>query len=224
MNLLAIETSTDRLSIAVSAGGRLHETTSVVGQRHAELTLDAIESLLAAVGLDRGDLEGIAFGAGPGSFTGLRIACGVAQGLALGLEIPVLGVSTLAALAEPAAAPRVIACLDARMGEVYCAAYERSPSGWRMVMAPGVFAPEAVPKVPGDGWAGRGNGFAVHAERLVARFGSSVASTEPDAFPTAGAVLRLAAPRIAAGEGADPAGAMPIYIRDKVALKTSERR
>jgi len=224
MNLLAIETSTDRLSIAVSAAGRLHEATRTVGQRHAELALDAIDAVLAAAGIDRSDLDGVAFGAGPGSFTGLRIATGIAQGLALGLEIPVVGVSTLASLAEPSESPRVFACLDARMDEVYCAAYERSPSGWRTVVEPGVFSPDAVP-VPADtDWAGRGSGFASHGERLAARLGRAIVSVEPDAFPTARAVLRLAEPRLAAGEGTDPMGALPTYIRDKVALKTSERR
>ena len=224
MNLLALETSTDRLSIAVSAHGRLFESADVVGQRHAELALDAIDALLASAGLDPRELDGIAFGAGPGSFTGLRIATGIAQGLALGLGVPVVGVSTLDALAEPCASPRVFACIDARMGEVYCAALERSPSGWRAEAAPGVFAPERVPVPVGQGWVGRGTGFAAHGEQLAARLGGAIARVEQDAVPTAGAVLRLAEPRLAAGEGADPAVAVPVYVRDKVALKTSERR
>jgi tRNA threonylcarbamoyladenosine biosynthesis protein TsaB len=224
MNLLALETSTDLLSIAVLAHGRMHASISSVGQRHAELALDAIDALLVGAGLDRGALDGIAFGAGPGSFTGLRIATGIAQGLALGLGIPILGVSTLAALAEPSDSQRVFACLDARMGEVYCAAFERMPAGWRTAIEPGVFAPAAVPVPPGDGWVGLGTGFAAHGERLAARLGGVLARVDPDAVPTAAAIVRLAEPRFAAGEGADPGGALPIYIRDKVALKTSERR
>lgn len=224
MNLLALDTSTDRLSIAVLAGARLHETTTVVGQRHAELALDAIDALLAAAGLEAGDLEGIAFGAGPGSFTGLRIATGIAQGLALGLGIPVVGISTLAALAEPSPSPRVFACLDARMGEVYCAAFERTPAGWRTAIEPAVSPPDAVPIPASAGWVGRGTGFAVHGARLAARLGAAIVRIEPDAVPTAGAVLRLAEPRLAAGEGGDPGAALPVYVRDKVALKTSERR
>lgn len=223
MNLIAIETSTERLSLAASAGGRLCESTRVVGQRHAELVLDALDALLAEAGLDRRDLEGVAFGAGPGSFTGVRIAAGVAQGLAFGLGIPVLGVSTLEALAEPAGAPRVIACLDARMGEVYCAAYERSCEAWTAVAEPVVCAPGDVAVPAGRGWLGRGSGFAAYGDALRARLGDALAAIEAEAFPTAAAVLRLAAPRLAAGAGVDPADAQPVYVRDKVALKTSER-
>ncbi|MCU0803732.1 MAG: tRNA (adenosine(37)-N6)-threonylcarbamoyltransferase complex dimerization subunit type 1 TsaB [Burkholderiales bacterium] len=224
MNLLAFDTSTDRLSIAVQAGGRLHESTELVGQRHAELALDAIDALLGVAGLDASELHGVAFGAGPGSFTGLRIATGIAQGLALGLGTPVVGVSTLAALAEPSGAQRVFACLDARMGEVYCAAFERCPDGWQAVIDPEVRSPDSVSLPTGQGWVGRGNGFAAHGERLATRLGAALGRVEPDAVPTAAAVLRLAAPRFAAGEGRDAASALPVYVRDKVALKTSERR
>src|SRR5262245_65854487 len=125
MKLLAIETATERLSLAASVAGVVHERTLDAGQRHAELVLGEIDALLSAAGLRIGDLDGIAYGAGPGSFTGLRIACGVAQGLAAARALPVIGVSTLAAIAEAAAATRVVACLDARMGEGYHATSER---------------------------------------------------------------------------------------------------
>jgi tRNA threonylcarbamoyladenosine biosynthesis protein TsaB len=223
MNLLAIETATERLSLAVSVAGVVHERTLDAGQRHAELVLGEIDALLAGAGLRVGDLDGIAYGAGPGSFTGLRIACGVAQGLAAARALPVIGVGTLAAIAAAAAATRVVACLDARMGEVYHAAYEKQHGCLHEVIPPGLHRPEAVPLPEGEGWNGCGAGFAAYRETLVLRHGSRLAAVDPAIFPSAAAVVRLAAPRFTAGEGVRPAAALPFYLRDRVALKTSER-
>lgn len=223
MNLLAIETATDALSLAVGARGRVHETTLAAGQRQAELILGEIDRLLARAGIAVAALDGIAYGAGPGSFTGLRIACGVAQGIAAARGIPVLGVSTLAAIAEASGAPRVIACLDARMGEVYHAAFERRGDTLHEVIPAGLHRPERVPLPPGDGWTGCGAGFAAHGMALAARHGAVLVAVLPDASPSAAAILRLAAPRLARGEGEDAAAAAPVYLRDRVALKTAER-
>jgi tRNA threonylcarbamoyladenosine biosynthesis protein TsaB len=223
MNLLAIETATDSLSLAVGAAGHVHETTLAAGQRQAELILGEIDALLARAGVTVRSLQGIAYGAGPGSFTGLRIACGVAQGIAAARRLPVLGVSTLAAIAEASGAARVVACLDARMGEVYHAAFERRGHVVHEVIASALRRPEQVPLPRGDGWTGCGAGFAAHRDALVARLGSRLAAVRPEVAPAAAAVLRLAAPRFAAGEGGDPAGAVPVYLRDRVALKTAER-
>jgi tRNA threonylcarbamoyladenosine biosynthesis protein TsaB len=223
MNLLAIETATDALSLAVGADGRVHETTIAAGQRQAELILGEIDALLARAGLAVADLDGVAYGAGPGSFTGLRIACGVAQGIAAARGIPVLGVSTLAAIAEECGAARVIACLDARMGEVYHAAFEKRDGTLHEVIPAGLHRPDTVPLPPSDGWTGCGAGFAVHRQALAARHGASLGALRPEVAPSAAAVLRLAAPRFAAGEGEDAAAAAPVYLRDRVALKTAER-
>jgi tRNA threonylcarbamoyladenosine biosynthesis protein TsaB len=223
MNLLAIETATDALSLAVGADGRVHETTIAAGQRQAELILAEIDALLARAGLAVAALDGVAYGAGPGSFTGLRIACGVAQGIAAARGIPVLGVSTLAAIAEASGAARVVACLDARMGEVYHAAFERRDGALHEVIPAGLHRPESVPLPPGDGWTGCGAGFAAHREALAARHGARLAAMRPDVAPSAAAILRLAAPRFARGEGEDAAAAAPVYLRDRVALKTTER-
>jgi len=223
MNLLAIEAATERLSLAVSVTGVVRERTLDAGQRQAELVLGEIDVLLAAAGLRVGDLDGIAYGAGPGSFTGLRIACGVAQGLAAARALPVVGVGTLAAIAEAASAARVVACLDARMGEVYHAAYEKQHDRLHEVIPPGLHRPEAVPLPEGVGWTGCGPGFAAYRERLALRHGSRLAAVDPAIFPSAAAVARLAAPRFAAGEGVAAAAALPFYLRDRVALKTSER-
>jgi tRNA threonylcarbamoyladenosine biosynthesis protein TsaB len=223
MNILGIETATEWLSLAVSAGGAVHERSQRVGHGHAELVLGEIERLLAAARLAVADLQAIAFGAGPGSFTGLRIACGVAQGIAAARGLPVLGVGTLAAIAASAGVPRVVACLDARMHEVYHAAYEQRQGGLHEVIPPGLHRPGEVPLPEGEGWVGCGGGFAAHRAVLAARHGSRLAAILPEIFPSAAAVVRLAAPRFAAGEGGDPAAARPLYLRDRVALRTDER-
>jgi tRNA threonylcarbamoyladenosine biosynthesis protein TsaB len=223
VNLLAIDTSTDCCSVAASRGEKLFSRHEPAARRHAERVLGMVEALLAEAKLDLEQLEGIAYGEGPGSFTGLRIAAGVAQGLALARGIGVVGVGSLLALAEESAAEKIVACLDAHMGEVYHAAYVRAPSGWEQVSAPGLYAPQAVPLPPGTGWTGCGDGFVAHRERLAARLGDRVSEIRSEAAPTARAVLKLAMPRFAAGEAKDAALAVPVYLRDKVALRTSER-
>jgi len=223
MNLLAIDTSTDFCSIAASRGESLFSRHEPAGRRQAEMILGMVDAVLAEAGLEIAQIEGIAYGAGPGSFTGLRIAAGVTQGLALARRVGVVGVGTLLALAEEAAGERIISCLDAHMGEVYHAAYRRAGARWEEVSAPGLYKPEAVPVVPGADWTGCGDGFAAYRERLAARLGGCVSAVRSGTGPTARAVLRLALPRFAAGEAMDAAQAVPVYLRDKVALKTSER-
>jgi tRNA threonylcarbamoyladenosine biosynthesis protein TsaB len=235
MNLLAIDTSTDFCSVAASRGAAAFSRHELAGRRQAERILDMIDEVLAEARLEIAQIQGIAYGAGPGSFTGLRIAAGVTQGLALARGLGVVGIGTLLALAEQAAeeaaeqaaeeaaAGRIIACLDAHMGEVYHAAYRRAGAGWEEVSAPGLYKPDAVPPASGKNWLGCGDGFAAYRERLLARLGEGVSAIRPEATPTARAVLKLAIPHFAAGEAKDAAAAVPVYLRDKVALKTSER-
>jgi tRNA threonylcarbamoyladenosine biosynthesis protein TsaB len=182
-----------------------------------------VEELLAEARLELAQIEGIAYGEGPGSFTGLRVAAGVTQGLALARGLGVVGVGSLVSLAQAAGAHKVIACLDAHMGEVYHAAYVKASGGWEEASAPGVYAPESVPLPSGRDWIGCGDGFAAHRERLATRLGDRVSQVRSDAAPSARAVLELAMPRFAAGEAKDAATAVPVYLRDKVALKTGER-
>ena len=223
MNLLAFDTSTDTLSIALAwqgAGGtRLVEHTAAGGPQASTALIPAILRLLAQAGLRLTDLDAIVFGRGPGSFTGLRTACSVAQGLAFGARLPVLPVDTLLALAEEAreqrGATQVVALLDARMDEVYSAAYSFGDGGWRRHGEFSLGRPEAL-QVPA-GWALAGNAFAAYAERLPA------AASRIAALPTAAALLRLAPALIAAGQAGPAAGALPLYLRDKVAQTTQER-
>jgi len=217
MRFAAIETSTEWCSVALWRDGELAAIEERAGHRHGELALPMLERLLAAARLRAADLDAIAFGAGPGSFTGLRIACGIAQGLAFARNLPVLGVSSLEAMAEECGAPRVVACLDARMGEVYYSALEKRGARWAEVVPAQCVAPAAAPRPPGEGWVGCGNGFAAYGTM-------GLRSVYPEIHPGAAAVARLAAPRLAAGEGMDAARAAPNYLRDKVALTTEERR
>ncbi len=220
MRFAAIETSTDWCSVALWRDGELAGIEERAGQRHGELALPMLERLLTAARLTAADLDAVAFGAGPGSFTGLRIACGIAQGLAFARGLPVLGVSSLEAMAEECGAPRVVACLDARMGEVYYSALEKRGARWEEVVPAQCVAPAAAPRPPGDGWVGCGNGFAA----LIADPGAmGLRSCYPEIHPGAAAIARLAAPRLAAGEGVDAGEAVPRYLRDKVALTTEER-
>jgi len=220
----AIETSTDWCSVALWVDGEISAIERQVGQRHAELALPMLERLLVRAKFGAGDLDAIAFGAGPGSFTGLRIACGIAQGLAFARGLPVIGISTLEAIAEDSAATRVFACIDARMHEVYYAAFERIDGAWREAIAPAC-APPAQVERPGSGaWIGAGNGFAVGGRALRDALDGALISELPWVRPSAAALARLAAPRLVAGQGVDAALAAPIYVRDKVALTTAERQ
>lgn len=223
VNLLAFDTSTEYLSIALLKGGETLMFDINAGQTHSQIILPQIQVLLDAAEMQLNDLQCIAFGAGPGSFTGVRIAAGVAQGLGFGANLPIVSVCTLLALAEASGANKVIACLDARMGEVYHAAYEKTGNEWQAIFAPGLYKPDAVPAVIGDGWVGAGSGWQTYAEQLNLVYAGQLQATQSQSLPTAGAILKLAAPVFAKGE-ARPAGeAMPIYIRNRVALKTAER-
>jgi tRNA threonylcarbamoyladenosine biosynthesis protein TsaB len=224
LNVLALETSTDYCSVALSGPGRALQREAAAGQRHSELVLPMVDELLNEASLQLVDLDGIAFGAGPGSFTGLRIACGVAQGLAFGAGLKVAPVPTLLALAEACGAARVIACLDARMGEIYHGAYERFGDGWREVSGPVLCDAESAPLLAGEGWIGCGSGFDRYAERLVQRYGAALDRIQPGLFPHARNVARLGALVFAAGKGCAPEDALPLYVRDKVALKMDEQR
>lgn len=223
VNLVALETSTEYCSLAVSRGAQVFERRFHAGQRHSELALPALRELLQQAGLEVLAIEGIAYGAGPGSFTGLRIACGIAQGLALARNLPLAGIGTLLALAEDCGADKAIACLDARMGEVYHGAYRKSGGQWIEMHAPALYKPDAVPQVEGSGWIACGSGFRAHGATLARCYKNRIARTDAGAIPNAAAMLRLAREVFAAGRGVDAAAAAPLYVRDKVALKTRER-
>lgn len=223
MKVLALETSTEFCSVALWRDGELDAVEQHVGQSHSERVLAMASELLARHGLQLTAFDALAFGEGPGSFTGLRIACGVTQGLAFAAGLPVVGVGTLMAMAELTGAQRVVCCIDARMQEVYHGAYERSGTGWRTVQSPGVYPPAAVPLPPDGEWHGCGNGFAVYRDTLLQRLGRRVTKIDASVHARAHEIARLAALRLERGEARDATDAVPLYVRDKVALKTHER-
>ena len=210
MRFAAIETSTDWCSVALWTDGEIAAAERRAGNRHSELALPMLEELLQGRRID-----GVAFGAGPGAFTGLRIACALAQGLAFARGLPLIGISAFEAIAEESGAARVVACIDARMREVYYAALEKRAGRWHEVIAAQCVAPQTAPAPPGTGWVGCGNGFAAYGNM-------GLESVFPEIHPSAVALARLAAPRFAAGEGVDAALATPVYLRDKVAFTKEE--
>jgi tRNA threonylcarbamoyladenosine biosynthesis protein TsaB len=226
MRVLALDTSTAWCSVAVGDGQQWHRLDEEAQQANSERVLPMVQRALAESGWALSALDGIAFGAGPGSFTGVRIGCGVAQGLALGADLPVLPVGTLAALAQEAHRARgwrsVIACLDARMHEVYVAAYTRLGDLWEESLPPSVLPPKDVRRpLPTDArWCGAGDGFAVYPA-LASEL--ALADVAADSRPTAQAIGELALPRLAAGEGLAAADAAPMYVRQRVALTAVEQ-
>ena len=223
MKILAIETSTELCCAALWLDGKVDAREELAGQRHSELLLPMIDALLESHGLKAVELDCIAFGAGPGSFTGLRIACGVAQGIAFGIDVPVIGIGTLAALAAASQADRVVCCLDARMGEVYHAAYERRRGDWHEVHAPSLCRPDAAPDLPAGAWAGCGSGFAAYRAALEGRYAGKLARVIEGLAPHAREIAALAAVEFGRGGAVRAEYAAPLYVRNKVALRMDER-
>ncbi len=241
MKFLAFDTSTDVMSIAVTDGKRVWQHTGPGGAKSSATLIPAILALLAQAQLTLGNLDAIVLGRGPGSFTGLRTACSVAQGLALGAGVQVLPVDTLMALAEearfthasdwPADAPlRVTAMLDARMDEMYVQSYEfshgtcKAVDGCKLIRPENLLLDNPLDAVSNNGNGSRtllaGNVFDVYTDRLPS---APAHLTCAPALPTATALLRLAPALAAAGQCVDAALALPLYVRDKVALTTQER-
>lgn len=223
MRILALDTSTAWLSVAVFDGRTANVIRERAGTASSERILPLTAKVLAEAGTSLGELDGIAYGAGPGSFTGVRIACGVVQGLAYGADLPVFGVPTLGAIAHTACRVhgwrRVLACLDARMREVYVASYVRNDNGWTRVGDPVVRKPDDVALDAGV-WHGAGDGFAAYPE-LAARL--RLAGADASIIPDAQSIAEWAWPHLAAGEGMRAADAQPLYVRHRVALTTAER-
>ncbi len=223
MRVLALDTSTEYCSVALWQDGVIVERCELAGQKHSEMLIAMIDALLKDTGVKLNQCDGIAFGKGPGSFTGVRIACGAAQGLAFGANLPVAGMCTLQALAEASGKSRVIAALDARMGEIYHAAYQKQNNVWATESEPCLCKPQDAPPVSGKDWFGVGSGFAMYGEALNARYAGQLIGVNGAAVPQALTIAILGAAQFALGHGVDAAEALPLYLRDKVALKTSER-
>lgn len=227
MNLLAIETATESCSAALNIGGRIIERSEIAPRRHAELILPMIESLLAEAGIARTQLDGIAVGRGPGAFTGVRLAIAVSQGLALALDIPVVPVSSLAALAQdaPVSEASILAVIDARMGEVYAGAFRRGADGLAEAIGEeSIGKADALSLPQSIQWSIVGTGWDAYRDALTSRMPAPPVFADGACYPQARAVAALAAPQFAAGRGVAPEQALPVYLRDKVALTLEEQR
>ena len=227
MNILAIETASDACSCALRAGESTLERHLVAPRRHAELVLSMVEELLEEAGLALAELDALAFGRGPGSFTGLRIAAGVTQGLAYGADLPVVPVSSLGALAQGAFREdghgRVLAAFDARIGEVYWGVYEDDGEGSMVARTEDLVAAPATVPVPADGpWFGAGEGWLAYGEALIDRLGGRCTGSDPDRLPRALDVATLAVRAHERGESVSAEHAVPVYVRNTVARKRGE--
>lgn len=223
MNLIGLDTSTEVLSLALQVDDISYTYTEAAGAVASQRILPQIARLLQQANVTLKAFQGIAFGAGPGAFTGVRVACGVAQGLAFGAQLPVIAVNTLLAVAQASGQDKVIVCQDARMGEVYHAAFERTNADWHEVSAAGVYKPDLVPTLAGEGWVGAGSGWATYDAQLARRYASQLAAKMPDVKPTATAILQLALPQFMTGGGQPASEVRPLYIRNRVALTRNER-
>ena len=241
MNLLAFDTGTEFMSIAVctTRDGVLQQWkhTTAGGAKASTDLIPAILGLMQQAGLPLQALDAICFGSGPGSFTGLRTACSVAQGLAFGAGVPVLPVDSLLAVAEDArftalgtqSTAVVTALLDARMEEMYCATFAFAHEQWTELQGSALVQPENLrrthtdPAAPSAPWLLAGNVFAVYGERVAAHDTAAATAQRIAALPTAAAMLRLAPALLAAGHAVSAEQALPSYIRDKVAKTTAER-
>lgn len=226
--ILAIETSSELASCALLAGDHVIARSTTGVRTHSQSILPMVQELLGEAGIALADCDAIAFGAGPGSFTGVRTACGVAQGLAFGAGLPVLPLVTLEAMAEACrvrtGATEVLAVLDARMNEVYWAQYryDARAGAWREIAAPALAAPEAVAPLPAEGLAACGNGFAAYPEAFAGK--AFAAGALDDILPHAREMAVLGAPAFAAGQAVPAAQAQPLYLRNKVAYTSAERQ
>lgn len=223
MKILALDTSTDHCSITLSLYGEIISKEVLADQQHSKLLLPMLHEMLTTHNLALSEFDGIAFGAGPGSFTGLRIACGIAQGLAFATELPIIGISTLEALAQRTDGDNVIATLDARMGEIYHAAYTRTANGWTTISEPIVCLPQNAPVLTGENWVGCGSGFDVYHQELSHHYHHQLISTQHDLYPHANEIAQLAITKLTNASDSQAMNAAPIYIRNKVALKENER-
>jgi tRNA threonylcarbamoyladenosine biosynthesis protein TsaB len=224
--ILAIETSSELASCALLKDGSVHARESSGVRTHSASVLPMVQELLAEAGVALKDVDAIAFGSGPGSFTGVRTACGIAQGLAFGANLPVVPVVTLPAMAlacrEQTGASEILTVLDARMGEVYWAQYRWTGDAWLTVSEPVLSAPDAVAPISADGLVACGNGISAYPDAFAGKAFADEARTA--ILPHAAQVAQLAEAEYTAGRTLSAAQAQPLYLRNKVAYTSAERK
>lgn len=227
MKLLAFETATEACSVALYIDGEVRERFDIVPKQHTQLALPWAEQLLAEAGIKKSQLDAIAVGVGPGAFTGVRLAVALVQGIALALDKPVLPVSTLAALAMQGAdlkCDRILAAIDARMGEIYCAEFRLDADNLvDAVSEEIVIAPENYLSISDGSMVGVGTGFGANNKVLQDNFKSQLIACRAEALPHAADVARLGLRDYALGKMIAPDHLEPAYLRNKVALTLKEQ-
>lgn len=226
MNLLAIETATEACSVALVHGETVFARSELAPRRHAERALPMADDLLAEAGLSRHALHGIAVGRGPGAFTGVRLAVSLAQGMAMALDVPVVTISSLAALAleAPEDDAAILAVIDARMGEIYAASYRRDDNGGLIALdAERVCTADSLQLPQANAWHVVGTGWTTYASALREKLGPALRSADGARYPQARHVATLAVGEFKAGKAHAPELALPVYLRDKVALTLAEQ-
>lgn len=227
MKLLAVETATEACSAALFIDGEIAERFELAPKEHTRLILPMIDSLMTEAGLKPHDLDALAFGCGPGSFTGVRIATGVIHGIALGADLPVVTVSTLAAIAQDFFDKNggnvAFTAMDARMGEIFWGVYQRNKQGYAELTGKESVTPAEMIEFPDLTGVGVGSGWGVYPQELMTRLAGRVNHCETDYLPRARAIARLGSQGFEQGFAVDVEHAMPVYLRDKVAKKESER-
>lgn len=224
--ILALDTSTDACSVALSVDGAVREDFRIIPRQHTQQLLPMVEAMLAEAGLSVSSLDAVAFGRGPGSFAGIRIATGVAQGLAYGADLPVLPISTLEALAVAAAekegATNVVTALDARMNEIYVASYAMKDGLPIAELSEQVSAPGAL-QLQGEGYLAVGSGWR-YIDDMPEETQRSVVVSSETYYPSSSAMLALAAVAWDRGDAISPELALPVYLRDEVAWKKKDQQ
>ena len=222
MKLLALDTATEACSAALYIDGEIEQVYQLAPREHTQLILGMAEQLLIIAGINIRQLDALAFGRGPGSFTGVRIATGVVQGMAYAVDLPVVPVSTLASIAQSVyrdhGATRILSAIDARMGDVYWGEYVVARDRVQLQGREQVTRPQQVP-LPSGSWVGAGSGWKAHGEALQQRVANLLAKPYQDYFPQARSIAELAVPDYQQGLAVDAAHAVPVYLRDDVAKK-----
>jgi len=225
MKILAIDTVTEMCSVAVAANGGQWQDSKLVRQSHTDVILPMINNVLESAGVQLRDMDAIAFTRGPGSFTGLRICAGITQGLALAYDLPVVPVSSLAVLAQgawrQAQAEQVLACIDARRGEVYWACYQLQDGLMQLMGVEKVSPPEQVQATGSKQWYGAGTGFATFQAELNSNPLVTLSSIQAESYPLAEDVLPFAMQAVSKREYVDAGAALPVYLRDNVATPST---